>query len=108
MKPVWLAPMALIMACACATSPDAPKPAAVAMAKPAVAAALAKPVADPNKVVCKTDTPIGHHTPVETCHTKQEWADIRKRQAEGVSDAARTMQGSANIGSANNISAPPQ
>lgn len=91
MKSVWLAPAALLLACACATTPSAPKPQAVAAAKPA-AAAPAKPVSDPDKKICHTDKQIGHNMPVETCHTKAEWAAIRKGEAQGVTDAQRSIQ----------------
>ena len=95
MKFVLAASAAIVLACACSSTPPAAGPAAaVAPAKPAVAQAAAKPakpVADPNKVICHSDTPIGQHVPVETCHTRAEWAELNKAQSNDVRDVQRSF-----------------
>lgn len=97
MKHVWAAQVALILASACASTPPDPNPAAVAAAKPAAASAKKAPVSDPDKVVCKTQKVIGRVAPIDICHTKAQWAQIRKDETETVKDAQEQRQAQSGV-----------
>jgi hypothetical protein len=86
MKVVWAASAALVLVCACTSAPQ-PAPAKAAASKPA-----AQPVADGDKKVCRSEKVIGSMTPVQTCHTKDEWTAIRNKGAQGVKDAERSLR----------------
>ncbi len=46
---------------------------------PPVVAAPAAPVdpkKDPNRMVCKYETPVGTHRPIKECHTRAEWQEM--------------------------------
>lgn len=85
MKHVWAASAAFILACACASSPKM---------TPERAAALA---AEREKVECKTQKVLGHHSPVEICRTKAQWARIAVDSAASVEEAQRANQSRNNL-----------
>lgn len=89
MKIVWAASAALVLVCACTTKPE-----------PASGVATAAAVKE--KKVCKSQTILGQMTPVQICHTKEEWAALRNRQAEGVKDADRSTRAIAGTTSTSN------